>query len=128
MSPVLPLAVVLLVFITELSSCILNELEGLQYGARVRELSFPVEEQLKKTKAYHLKLQLKCDESEHYTLHHRHLPLEERTHPLVPMPFVSVPLTKGSVLVRSPVLPPPSPASPSSARTRWDFTSKMVSV
>lgn len=43
---------------------------------------------------------------------------EEAPHPLVPLADVSVPLTRGSALVRSPVRPPPSPARPSRARTR----------
>lgn len=44
-SPVPSLAVLFLIFITELSGGILNELESLKYCATFRELSFPVEEQ-----------------------------------------------------------------------------------
>lgn len=54
--------------------------------------------------------------------------LQRSAHPLLPFAVGSVPLTRGSALIRSPVFPPTSPASPSRARTRWDFTSKMVSV
>lgn len=45
-SPVPPLTILFLIFVTELGCCVLNELEGLEYSASFRELSFPVGQQV----------------------------------------------------------------------------------
>lgn len=45
-SPVPPLAILLLILITKLGCSVLDELKGLQYSAGIRELSFPVGQKL----------------------------------------------------------------------------------
>lgn len=144
--PVPPLTILFLILITELSCCVLNELEDLQYSTGFRDLGFPVDQQTPfhtkllcykdKTAAGSTDLMSWLDNSvcgPHIWIL---LPvrisrkLQFHSYTLLPLPFAdkSVPFTRGSVLARSPVLPPPSPVSPSRARTLWDFTSRIVSV